>query len=104
MVLRQRQRFCMAIAKKRKQTDRGGREKEKRQNDEQEDTGAKASPKDLPHLAPLSLRRSELLTGTCRYGMQLCCHRKLRIILALIMKMLRALAIEKRSVRNQHSM
>jgi hypothetical protein len=53
MVLSQRERFRMAIAKKRKQTDRTGREEEKGQNDEQQDTRAKASPEDLRHSAPL---------------------------------------------------
>jgi hypothetical protein len=54
MVLRQRQRFRVTIAKKCKQTDGSGREEEKRQNDEQQDARAEASPEDLRHSAPLS--------------------------------------------------
>ncbi len=74
-MLGQRERFCMAIAEKRKQTNGGGGKEEERQNDEQQDAGAKASPKDLRHSAPLSSCSLELLSNTCRYGKQLGCHR-----------------------------
>jgi len=49
MMLGQRERFRMAIAEKRKQTDGGGGKEEERQNDEQQDAGAEASPKDRRH-------------------------------------------------------
>ena len=75
MMLGQRKRLRMAIAKKCKQTDGSGCEEEKRQNDEQQDAGAKASPKDLRHSAPLSSCFFELLSGTWHYGMQFGCHR-----------------------------